>query len=356
MFVTSYTNPDFTNLLLGKEVRKNKKVIIGLHNKNESKKVPHLHQSPDLFVIKSPTKKNDGKKDYYEMELPICSKTQHKSQEYAKYLNTLDSHIRSVLDKNKEKWFEKDMLNSIMYKTIIRTYKIEEQTKFNVLGGIKIRFSLTGDDAIPFYDENKKILKDPITTMVPFKTYMKIIFHEHSILIDGSKCALVMVPVQIKLSSDQQPLQIKKDYSFHEDSDNEDEFNEETCDNYLDTELPPEIRNKEKEKLKGKEKEEIKGKENDEETEKMKDHEKKKNEKKIESALANKGKEIFIEHSKSSDQRKKDDENDDNDDVEDSKEKTKGDYDEDGNEIDDTTSDESTKQITHKEKHKKNNK
>jgi hypothetical protein len=348
MFVTSYDSVDFTNLIPSKELRKDRKVIVGLYNKKDGKKIPHLHQSPDLLVTKIPIKKGD-EKESYEMELPLYGKTPRKSEDYVKYLQALDNHVKSILDKNKEKWFEKELINNIMYKTIIRPYKQEEQTKFNLLGGIKIRFSLKGNDAVSFYDNNKNLLKDPISSIVPFKTYMKIIFHSHSILIEKEKCALVLIPIQIKLTTDEDAVKITKSYSF-KDEDEEDEFNDDTCDNYLETEIAPE---KTKEKVKEKTKE---SKEKDKTTEKLDDKKKekieeKKKEDKLDATLANKGKEIFIEHKpkKETNDKEKSDDDDDDDDIKDNKD-DKEKYDEDGEEIDVTTSEEIEKD---KIKHKK---
>ena len=185
-----------------------KKTVVYLKYLDNNKLKNLVFQSPSLFNINKPIKKNN----FYDLDIPLKAKTQAKTKEFINFLNNIDHKIIKDATKNTT-WFNNlKNTDQVKYQKIIR----HGNEKYPHM--IRLKIINTNDFETIIQINNKKVID---TENIPLDCWTKVIFEIYAIWINNDGFGLYIRPILMSFSPNN-----KTDYNYKilEDSDDIDDI------------------------------------------------------------------------------------------------------------------------------------
>ncbi len=204
------SNIDFNKIVYPKtRSNDNKKIVLIKYNEKGKLK---------NFVFQTPTLLNINKaqilKGYYEIELALVGKERDKVSKFIKFLNELESKVKSDAQFNASSWFDvSDENQTINFQKIIR-----ESEDYST-GTIKIKIIKNNDfETMLQLNNNKRIGVEAI----PEDSWAKMILECYAVWINSNNdFGIFLRPILVSFTEKEKE---KYNYKFLDESDEENDF------------------------------------------------------------------------------------------------------------------------------------
>lgn len=185
-----------------------KKTVVYLKYLDNNKLKNLVFQSPSLFNINKPIKKNN----FYDLDIPLKAKTPSKTKEFINFLNNVDHKVIKDATKNTS-WFNNlKHTDQVKYQKIIR-YGNDKYPQM-----IRLKIISTNDFETLVQINNKKNID---TENIPQDCWTKVIFEIYAIWINNDGFGIYIRPILISLSPN---TKTEYNYNLLEDSDDMDDI------------------------------------------------------------------------------------------------------------------------------------
>ena len=165
----NYKDVQFKNIVFTHVSKNtNKNIIYIKYQKNKSKLQNFVIQTPSLWSVNQPRKISD---DFYDLEIPLISKTENKTNDFIKFLGNLDKYILDQARTYSSSWFYQESNSA----TFINTIRENEKYKNGML---KVKILNTLDFKTIIKKNNKEKIK---INDIPVKSWFKSILQIYAI-------------------------------------------------------------------------------------------------------------------------------------------------------------------------------
>lgn len=165
----NFKDIDFKNIIFTHITKNNNKNIVYIKYQKSKNKLQNLViQTPSLWSVNQPKKISE---DFYDLEVPLVSKTKDKITDFLKFINGLDATIIHQARTFSSSWFNSEN-NSAKYLNTIRP-----DDKYNN-GNLKIKIINTPDFKTILKKNNKEKIK---INEIPSKSWFKSILQIYAI-------------------------------------------------------------------------------------------------------------------------------------------------------------------------------
>ena len=206
---------NFDNIVYSNIKSNSNKTVVFLKYKKKNSLKNFAIQTPSFLNINRPQKNSNHMSS--DLDIPLYGKRTEKINEFAEFLEKLDSKIIYDAKINSSSWFKKFDISEINYQRLIR----DSDNKKYKNGMIRVKI-INNDDFKTILQLNNQVNID--SNNIPNNSWVKMILEIHAIWINKNGFGLFLKPIIISFN----PFEIRK-YKFIEDSEDE-------VDNVIDSE------------------------------------------------------------------------------------------------------------------------